>query len=148
MILDSLKNAGMYYQLHPLFREAFEYLESVDFSVVEPGKTELKGKDLFVIVSDSDMKPEADAKIEAHNEYIDIQLPVSKPETFGWIARSELKEERAPFDDERDIQFFDDKRTTLFTAVPGDFAIFFPGDGHAPCIGDGKVRKVVVKIRI
>jgi len=148
MILDSLKNAEAYYNLHPLFKEAFEYIKSVDFSKVEAGKTELKGKDLFVGVTDTDMKTEDDAKMEVHNKYIDIQLPISKPETYGWKARAELKEERDAFNEEKDIQFFYDKGTTLVTAVPGDFAVFFPQDGHAPCIGEGKVRKVVVKIRI
>lgn len=148
MILDSLKNTEAYEKMHPLFKEAFDYLKSVDFLTVEPGKTELKGKDLFLMVSDSDMKTEEDAKMEVHNKYIDIQLPVSKPETYGWKARAELKEEREPFNDEKDIQFFKDKGTTLVTAVPGDFAIFFPQDGHAPCIGEGKIRKVVVKIKV
>lgn len=148
MILDSLKNSEAYEKLHPLFKEAFDYLKSVDFSKAEAGKTELRGKDLFVMVSDSDMKTEADAKMEAHNKYIDIQLPISKPETYGWKARAELKEEQVSFNEEKDIQFFQDKGTTLVTAVPGDFAVFFPQDGHAPCIGEGQIRKVVVKIKL
>lgn len=148
MILDSLKNANKYFVLHPLFREAFDYIASVDFNKAENGKTELKGEDLFVIISDSDMRTESEAKVEVHNKYIDIQLPVSKPETYGWIARSNLKAEIEPFDTERDIQFFHDKSTTLFTAMPGEFSLFFPEDGHAPCIGEGKIRKVVVKIRL
>ncbi len=148
MILDSLKNSEAYEKLHPLFKEVFDYLKSVDFSKAEVGKTELRGKDLFVMVSDSDMKAEADAKVEAHNKYIDIQLPIDKPETYGWKARAELKEECESFNEEKDIQFFYDKGTTLVTAVPGDFAVFFPQDGHAPCIGEGKIRKVVVKIKL
>lgn len=148
MILDSLKNCEMYEKMHPLFKEAFDYLKSVDFEKVEVGKTELKGKDLFLMVSDSDMKTVEEAKMEVHNKYIDIQLPVSKAETYGWKARAELKEEREAFNEEKDIQFFHDKGTTLVTAVPGDFAVFFPEDGHAPCIGEGKIRKVVVKIKV
>ncbi|MFV0418204.1 MAG: YhcH/YjgK/YiaL family protein [Dysgonomonas sp.] len=148
MIVDSLKNAEKYYVQHPLFKEAFEYIKSVDFLHAEASKTELEGKDLFVIVSDSDMKAETEAKIEVHNKYIDIQLPVNKAESYGWVGRNSLKEEKAPFEEERDIQFFEDKATTLVTAMPGDFVVFFPSDGHAPCIGEGKIRKVVVKIRI
>ncbi|MDR1881307.1 MAG: YhcH/YjgK/YiaL family protein [Prevotella sp.] len=148
MILDSLKNAEMYYSLHPLFKKAFEYLKSVDFTRAETGRTDLEGDDLFVMVSDSDMKAEADAKMEVHNKYIDIQLPVSKPEIYGWKARAELKEERGAFNEEKDIRFFFDKGTTLITAVPGNFAVFFPEDGHAPCIGEGKTRKVVVKVKL
>jgi YhcH/YjgK/YiaL family protein len=148
MIIDSLKNAEAYYSLHPLFRKAFEYLKALDFSKAEPGKTELNGKDLFVSVTDNDLKTEENAKMEVHNRYIDIQVPVSKPETYGWKARTELKGESEPFDEERDIQFFYDKGTTQVTAVPGIFVVFFPQDGHAPCIGKGRVRKIVVKVKI
>ena len=148
MIVDSLKNAEVYEKLHPLFRQAFEYLKSVDFAKAEIGKTELNGKDLFVVVSDSTLKTEEDAKLEVHNNYIDIQLPISKPETFGWIGRKDMKSEREPFNTEKDIQFFLDKAVSYITVNPGDFAIFFPGDGHAPCIGEGIIRKVVVKVRL
>lgn len=148
MVLGNLKDTSVYENLHPLFKMAFDYLNSTDFSKAEVGKVELKGKDLFAIISDSEMKPEADAKMEVHNSYIDIQLPVSKPETYGWKARAELKEPRDAFNEEKDIQFFYDRGTALVTSVPGDFAIFYPEDGHAPCIGEGKIRKVVVKIKV
>lgn len=148
MILDNLANSAPYEQLHPLFKEAFEYLKSVDFTKAEVGKTELRGKDLFLMVSDSSMKPQGEALLEVHNKYIDIQLPVSKAETFGWKARKNLSEPTEVFNEEKDFQLFVDKYETQFTVFPGDFLIFFPEDGHAPCIGEGEVRKVVVKIRM
>ena len=148
MILDKLENSGKYEHLHPLFKEAFDYLKSIDFSKAEPTKTELKGKDLFVMVSDSDLRAADKAKPEAHNKYIDIQLPISRPETFGWKARQDLTHPIGNSDEEKDIQFFDNKTETQITVSPGNFLIFFPEDGHTPCIGEGQVRKVVVKIKI
>lgn len=148
MILGSLKDTSRYELLHPLFRQAFDYLRANDFANAETGRYELCGNDLFAIVSDSDMHPESDTPLEVHNQYIDIQLPVSKAETFGWKARSELKDEKRKFDTEKDIQFFGDAKTTLFSVSSGNFVIFFPQDGHAPCIGEGTIRKVVVKIKI
>lgn len=148
MILDKLENSGKYEHLHPLFKEAFDYLKSIDFSKAEPTKTELKGKDLFVMVSDSELRAADKAKPETHNKYIDIQLPISRPETFGWKARQDLTQPIGNFDEEKDIQFFDNKTETQITVLPGNFLIFFPEDGHAPCIGEGQVRKVVVKIKI
>lgn len=148
MILDKLENSGKYEHLHPLFKQAFDYLKSIDFSKVEPTKTELKGKDLFVMVSDSELRAADKAKPETHNKYIDIQLPISRPETFGWKARQDLTHPIGNFDEEKDIQFFDNKTETQITVLPGNFLIFFPEDGHAPCIGEGQVRKVVVKIKI
>lgn len=147
MILDSLSNAEKYYELHPLFKDAFDYIKSTNFEDASLGKMELKGDDLFAIISDSDMRTQAEAPLEVHNEYIDIQLPVSCTEVFGWKSRAELVQEDEVFDPKRDIQFFKDEYTSLISVAPGNFVVFFPQDGHAPCIGNGTVRKVVIKIR-
>ena len=50
MILDSLNNTKKIECLHPLFKKAFDYLKSTDFSKVEDGKHELDGSRLYVSV--------------------------------------------------------------------------------------------------
>jgi YhcH/YjgK/YiaL family protein len=148
MIIDRLGNSALYESLNPLFKKAFDYLKSLDLTKIEAGKTSLEGNDLYVSVSNSNLKDKENAKLEVHNNYIDIQLPVSKAEGFGWIGRKKLKKETAPYDAEKDILFFDDQPQTYFSIEPGNFAIFFPEDGHAPCIGEGSVMKIVVKVKI
>ena len=38
---------------------------------------------------------------------------------------------------------------TAYTKVyPGQFVIYFPSDGHAPGIGQGTIRKAVIKIPV
>lgn len=148
MIIDSIDRLSDYAELNPLFPKAIEYIKSLDFNNLQIGKVELDGKNLFVAVSESNLKTPENAKLEVHNNYIDIQLPVSKAEGFGWTARKDLKQETAPFNTEKDIQFFEDKSAMRFDLQPGCFAIFFPEDGHAPCIGEGTVVKIVVKVKV
>ncbi len=148
MIIGSLGESKYYENIHPLFKQAFDYLKSVDFLEIEPGKYELAGTDLFAIVSDTPLKPAEAALLEVHNAYIDIQLPVSKTERFGWAPRSIMNAPQGVFDDKKDIQFFDDEKSMIFPLQQGCFAIFFPEDAHAPCIGEGTIRKVVVKIKL
>lgn len=148
MIIDSLSNTAPYEQTNPLFKKAFEYIKTLDFSRLEVGKTILDGDNLFVSVSDSTLKSKDKAKLEVHNSYIDIQLPISKEETFGWSSRTNLKSEAAPFNNEKDIQFFNDSPDSYITIKPGDFLIFYPQDAHAPCIGEGNILKIIVKIKI
>ena len=39
--------------------------------------------------------------------------------------------------------------TTLFaTLQPGEFAIVYPEDPHAPVIGEGKIRKLIGKVKL
>ena len=67
--------------------------------------------------------------------------------TFGWSERADLRKPLGEFDAGKDIRFFDDEPQTFYTLRPGQFTIFFPEDGHAPMIGEGNVRKIIVKVR-
>lgn len=148
MILDSLKNSALYYSVSPRMKKAFGYIASTDWNKMEPGIHELDGKDIYVNVMERELKKPADAKLEIHNEYIDIQILVrGEEEGFGWSERADMRQPQAAFDAEKDIQFFDDAPQTYYTLRPGQFTILFPEDAHAPMVGEGVVRKIIVKVR-
>ena len=69
-------------------------------------------------------------------------------EIIGWKPGSELQEESAPYNEEKDIAFYIDQPTAYTRIYPGQFAIYFPEDGHAPGIGQGNIRKVIVKVQV
>jgi len=148
MILDSLKNAASVRNLNPLFKQAFEFIEKNDLSKMEPGKTIIDGDKLFISVMEIDGKTPEAAKMESHVKYIDIQVVISGVETMGWAAIEHCTDAIEPYDKEKDLQFFTNKPTTLLTVYPGEFAIFFPEDGHAPGIGKGPIKKAVVKVLV
>lgn len=148
MILDSLKNSAMYEGLHPRFKAAFDFVKNTDFSKLEPGKIELDGKNLFVNFAEGNGKTPEEAKMETHNDYIDIQVPYTSEETMGYIPTIDLKEPADAYNAEKDITFFKDKATAFIKVMPGQFAIFFPEDGHQPAIGDGPFRKIIVKVKV
>ncbi len=146
MIIDSFKNTARYEQLNPYFKEAFDYLQSIDYSKLEAGKIVLKENILTVSISDTKLKNKPDAKLEVHNQYIDIQVPVTVAETFGWKERSICKDVTHPYNAEKDVEFYGDTPTTYFTLQPQEFVIFFPEDAHAPCVGEGDIQKIIVKV--
>lgn len=147
MILDSLENRALYYGVSPRMQKAFELIVSTDWTSVAPGIHELDGKDIYANVMDIDLKQKPDAKLEIHDRYIDIQVLISGDrESFGWSERKDLKCPLGAFDAQKDIQFFDDVPQTYYTLLPGQFTVLFPGDGHAPMVGEGHVRKIIVKV--
>lgn len=148
MIIDNLNNTKDYEHVHPLFKQAFDFLKNSGLSAMPLGKVEIAGDDLFAMISDSRLKAVQEAKLEVHNKYLDIQMPLSGSETMGWKSRVLLEKSLEAFDTERDIQFFEDSISTFFNLAPYNFVIFFPQDGHAPCIGEGSVKKVVIKIKL
>lgn len=147
MVVDRLENIGKYASLNPLFAEAVEFLNSHDLSTLEIGKTELKGKDLLVNVTQTKPKTKEQAKLETHRDFIDIQIPVSGVEIMGYTAAKDCVPADAPYNAEKDITFFDGLAEDYIAVKPGMFAIFFPQDGHAPGITPDGVKKIIVKVK-
>ena len=148
MILDTLENSGLYESIHPRFKKAFDYLKNTDLEALPFGKIELESASLVVIVAEITGKTADIAKMETHNKFIDIQVPIGKTETMGWISGSKLNELTEAYDDEKDVSFFADKASNFIDVQPFEFAIFFPEDGHQPGIGDGIYKKIIVKVMV
>ena len=149
MIFDSLQNCTLYANVHPRLKKAFELIAATDWEHMEPGIHELEGRDIYVNIMERDLKKKGDAKLEVHDEYIDVQVVLSGScESFGWSERKALRMPQGPFNKEKDICLFDDEPQTYYTLRPGQFTVLFPEDGHAPLVGEGKVRKAIVKVRV
>jgi len=69
-------------------------------------------------------------------------------ERFGWIPVEKCTEIKREYDIEKDLILFKNEPTNVICVDNGDFLIFFPEDGHAPGIGEGEIRKVIVKVRV
>lgn len=149
MIIDSLENLQKYSSIHPLFTKAFEYLQSTNLNSLEVGKFDI-ADGLKGIVSDKKgmTADESCAKFECHNANIDIQVCIRGEETLGWKPRHSCKNEKEPYNPEKDVQFYTDKPDMFFQLRYGQFAIFFPEDVHAPMIAEGEVKKIVIKVKI
>ena len=132
--------------------EAFNYLKNTNFDTLSPGKYNIDGNNVYVIVSDGPTKTPENAKWENHKNYIDIQYVVRGKEKMG-IAPLVKGKVTEPYDASKDIAFNSVPETNAryYTAEPGTFLIFFPQDAHRPAMkaeGFDTVKKVVIKIRV
>lgn len=146
MIIDTLQHLAQYGALNARFPQAIDYLLHTDLKALEPGKIVLEADNLIVNVNQTSPKSKEEAKLETHQAFIDIQIPLSGPETMGYTPADELPE--APFDADKDIAFYPGLAQQYVTLQPGMFAVFFPSDGHAPGITPDGVKKIIVKVRI
>jgi YhcH/YjgK/YiaL family protein len=148
MIIDSIIGLEHYRRMNEGFEKTFKFLRSRDITQLETGRYDIDGNSVYAIVSENNMKNIEDAKLEVHDSYIDIQIPLSASETFGWKDRSLCNTGEGKYDDENDIAFFDDEPEVYCVVNPLQAIIFFPKDAHAPLIGNGKIKKIVIKIKI
>ena len=138
----------MAFENNPYYAKAQEFIRTTDLNAMEDGKHILDGDNLWINISESPMKTREQALLEVHNRYIDIQIPLSKAESFGVKPRSECKDPVDAFNEVKDIQKFHDSYEQVVTVQPGDQITFAPDTAHAPLIGEGVIRKALFKIKV
>ena len=145
MVIDTIENLEKYASLNSLFNDVIDFIKANDLNALEAGKHFIKGADLFVNIQCAKGKTKEEALLETHRKMIDIQIPLSTSETFGYTPLADLPE--AEYNEEKDITKYQGAANTYVTCKPGEFAIFFPQDGHAPCISDeAEIKKAIFKI--
>ena len=148
MIIDTIENLGKYVTLNPLFADVVEFLKNNDLQTIEEGKHFIKDKDLFVNIQVAKGKTQEAAVLETHIEMIDIQIPITCEETFGYTPLCDLPD--FEYNAEKDItKYGDTMAQTYVTLKPMQMGIFFPQDGHAPCISDNaEIKKAIFKVKV
>lgn len=148
MIISNLQNSGRVESLHPLFKKLFDYVKTHDLLHTPCGRIELEGDKLFVNNVNPTCVAADNQVLELHREYIDVHILLEGKETIGWKAIEELTQEQQSYQAESDCALYTDKPTTYVDLLPGQFVIVFPEDPHAPLIGEGKIRKLIGKVKI
>lgn len=128
--------------------KALEYIKNTDLNSLEAGKHILDGDNLFVNIVDSQMKTPEQARLEVHDKYIDIQVPLSKSESFGVKPRKDCKTPDGEFNTEKDILFYKDKDWETVSVAKGESIVFEPDTAHAPLIGEGIIHKAIFKVKV
>ncbi len=149
MIIDTLNNASKYFSLHPLFEKAFAFIGQTDLGNAPDGKSDISEGLKAIFSNKAGMTAEASvAKFECHNNHIDIQLCINGVETIGWKPREKCTMENGGYNPDKDVQLYHEQPDMYFQLTNGQFAIFFPEDVHAPMIGEGEIKKLVIKVKI
>jgi YhcH/YjgK/YiaL family protein len=148
MIIAPLTDADAYTHRHPRFDRAFDFLRRDDLTALPPGRHAIDDERVFATVWTGPGRRRDEVRLEAHRKYIDIQYIISGPEEMGWKPLEDCGDIAMPYRPEDDIVFFNDTPAAWTTVPAGSFVIFFPEDAHAPVVGDGDIRKVIIKIAV
>ena len=110
----------------------------------------MEGEHLFVSVDDYTTKDKSETRYESHRKYIDIQYVIEGEELMGLTTLDKV-EITEPYNEEKDIAFYEFEGGDYIKATPGNFVLFFPEDVHRPVMKvneNSRVRKIVVKVLI
>lgn len=149
MIIDTIQNASKYFSVHPLFAKAFEFINATDLLNEPDGKMDISdGLKAIFSNAQGKTKEASLSKFECHDRNIDIQLCINGVETICWKPRENCVTPNGIYNPEKDVRFYSDAPDTSFQLTDGQFAIFFPEDVHAPMIGEGEIKKLVLKVKL
>ncbi|TVY11172.1 YhcH/YjgK/YiaL family protein [Paenibacillus cremeus] len=150
MIYDHIQNARLYTGLNEKFAAAFDYLSSHPVAEMPPGKYEIQGSELFLLLQSYETRDHNQGFWEAHRSYIDIQVMLQGTERMGVAYAGHLTTTEDHLEEKDykvlagDGDFVDVKE--------GCFTIFYSDDAHMPCLtpagGVQTVKKAVFKIKI
>lgn len=148
MIIDTVENLEKYVGVNPLFKEVVKFIKENDLNTLENGKHPIVDKDLFVNITDARGRSQEESTLETHKNMIDIQIPLDGPEGFGYTPMEDLPE--VEYNAEKDITKYPGvKAQSYVTCRKGMMGIFFPQDGHAPCISENEtIHKAIFKVKV
>ena len=148
MIVSTLSQSSRIESLHPLFHQLFAYVKTHNLLDAPCGRIELDGNMLFINRCDVEGVDASNQVLEVHRDYIDIHILLAGEETIGWKPLEDVRNEKQAYQQEGDCALYDERASTYVTLQPGQFAIVWPEDCHAPVIGKGCIRKLIAKVKL
>ena len=153
MIVDHLKNAGLYRSMGERFSVALDWLQKQNFATMESRQFPIRGKEIYAILQRYEPRSRAEAQWEAHRKYFDIQYVATGRERMGYAPLDTLTQSK-PYNPESDVVMLTGSGDFI-NAPQGALFILGPDDAHMPAIApepggtfDSEVTKVVVKVAV
>ena len=146
MIFDTLENLSKYEAVLSGVKEAVRVLKETDLKSLEKGSYETQNKCCKYNINE--YTSANDKRFEIHKKAVDIQIVLSGTEKMEYLPRS-FASRAGEYDEKKDVAFFEASGSLSFTAEPGFFVIFFPGEPHRPGLcaqNPEKIKKVIFKI--
>jgi len=149
MVLDTIDHASRYFPLGEGITRALHYIQCNDLAEVNPGRYEIDGDNLVMIVFDQENTNTNECRLEGHRRYIDLQYWVAGSELMGHEVLASQSVIEA-YNEKSDCAFYN-CIASYSRLLPGMFVIYYPSDLHTAVsdpLSNERVRKVVFKIKV
>lgn len=135
------------------WQESFAFLETLSPMSAPQDYVSIRGDAIFARVMRYPTRTPQDAIVEAHRNYVDIQMSLLHSEGIRWYDPAVLTV-KTPYSDSSDAEFYEVDAPYLGEVAnhPGICTILFPEDPHMPQLITGEksvqILKAVVKVRV
>ncbi|KGI61064.1 YhcH/YjgK/YiaL family protein [Prevotella sp. S7 MS 2] len=146
MIIDKLENLKMYTALNPRIALVCKFVETHSLIDLPVGRHLIDGENVYVNIDLVKGKQREDAVLEYHHKMMDIAIPLTSEEEYGYTPVAELPS--VDFDVQKDFAKVEGVSCqTFLTCKLGNMVICLPQDGHAPGICESaELKKAIFKV--
>ncbi len=149
MIYDTISNAKLYAGISPAMAIAMEVLQTTDFAAVAPGSYQVR-EGVYYNVMEPTLRPVEEGGWECHRKYIDVQYILTEGEQILYAPLDRVQWGEYNAEGDYALAKLECEYVSL-PMHPDTFAVFFPGDAHAPTLALNEVKpvkKVVIKVPV
>lgn len=148
MIVGNLGHTERYECLHPSLKKLFDFVNSANFDALPLGRVDVDGDNLYVMNLDINGVSSQGQPLEAHRDYMDVHILLDGEEQIGWKDIEDVRSFTQPYNPAADCALSADPPAFYANLRPGQFALMWPDDAHAPGVGKGRIRKLVGKLKL
>mgnify|MGYP002514825412 CR=1 FL=1 len=149
MIYDKISNAKLYAGISAAMAVAMEVLETTDFAAVAPGSYQVR-EGVYYNVMEPMLRPVEEGSWECHRKYADVQYVLVEGEQDLYTPADRVQ--WGEYNEGSDVTLAKLEGDYVSLPMhPDTFAVFFPGDAHAPTLALNEVKqvkKVVIKVPV
>lgn len=147
-LLEQNRHAAKKLMSNPNYVLALKFIKEHDLASFPEGRYDIKGEDVYMEISDVAMIAAEHSRLEAHDSIIEIHAPISGAESYGIRDRRKCHQPVASDEEGKDVTYYEDTIERVMTAKPGQTVTFSPLQAHASRIGDGRLKKAIIKVRV
>lgn len=149
MISDCIKNLERYSYI-PNIQKVIDFIKNNDLNATLVGKYDLGDECVLKVMEYTTHEEEEQVLLEAHREFLDLQLISKGNETFVFQA-IDLGEQAIDYDKKKDVEFFTVQYYNSIVLDSSNFVLVFPNDLHVGNLNadtEELVKKFVFKLKI
>ncbi len=146
MILNTISNLHLYRGAYKGLDEVITYLEKTDLSVLPAGRNEVSDT-MYVVAMSSDQTGSFDGIMERHEDWIDIHCTLEGTDVVAFSEKNETAEHTRHYEAEKDYMLSKPQQAYRLEIGKGYFCIIDTTMAHMAIIGEGFLKKVVIKFR-
>jgi YhcH/YjgK/YiaL family protein len=147
MIINTLQNLKQYQGVYRNLPEAVSYIETWDLQKLHEGKNEVS-ENVYIVKILGDKNPKFEGIIEVHRAWIDIHIALNTSDVIAFKEISHCANLHKEYDSENDYALYKETDTKQVDVPMNYFCIIDPTMAHMAMLGEGRIEKLVLKIKL